>query len=207
MFLSWQPNGSTSIKELHLKGITLLALTLKTSDIAPKSKRYNSISGQLEPHLSSTLQITFHVRGSASITFRGIKNDASKSGFDVHLHCDANNLLDPVSALQTYISRTVTQRPNPVASFFITLQPPFRALRISTMAKVMEEAIRSVGLGNQGLSVKDFRHTGATAAIDSGLHPDIVMKTGRLKKARHFCYHYVHSKPLEEYTHDYLFHE
>ena len=128
-------------------------------------------------------------------------------GIDVHLHCDANNLLDPISALQTNISRTVTQHPNPVASFFRTLKPPFRAFRTSTMAKVIEEAIRSVGLGNQGLSAKDFRRTGATAAIDSGLHPDIAMKTGQLKKARHFCYHYVHSKPPEEYTHDYLFHE
>ena len=55
------------------------------------------------------------------------------------------------------------------------------------MAKVMEEAIRSVGLGNRGLSAKDFRHTGATAAIDSGFHPDIVKKTGRRKRPQIFA--------------------
>ena len=47
LFLSWEP-----VKELRLKAITLLALTLmlRPSDIAPKSKNYNSQTGQLERH-------------------------------------------------------------------------------------------------------------------------------------------------------------
>ena len=71
----------------------------------------------------------------------------------------------------------------------------------------MEEAIHITGLGNQGYSAKAFRPTGATAAIDSGKNPDIVMKTGRWKTASVFPDHYVHSHPPADYTHDVLFHE
>ena len=59
----------------------------------------------------------------------------------------------------------------------------------------MEEAIRIEGMGNQGYSAKTFRPTGATAAIDSGKNPDIVMKTGRWKTASVFRDHHVHSHP------------
>lgn len=42
---------------------------LRPSDIAPKSTRYNSESGQLEPHLFTTREITFRDDGLASIVF------------------------------------------------------------------------------------------------------------------------------------------
>lgn len=95
MFLSWEPNEKIPIKQLRLKAITLLALNLmlRLSDIALKSMMYNPFSGQLEPQLFTTRQITFHNNGSASITFHGIQNDTSRYGFDVQL--------DPVSALHT----------------------------------------------------------------------------------------------------------
>ena len=53
LFLSWEPNDELPIKQLHLKSITLLALTLmlRPSDIAPKSVTYNPISEQLVPQL------------------------------------------------------------------------------------------------------------------------------------------------------------
>ena len=95
MFLSWEPNETIPIKQLRLKAITLLALNLmlRPSDIALKSMMYNPFSGQLEPQLFTTRQITFHNNGSESITFHGIQNDTSRYGFDVQL--------DPVSALRT----------------------------------------------------------------------------------------------------------
>ena len=85
-----------------------------------------------------------------------LKNDTSRSSFDVHLPGDANVLLDPVSALRTYITRTDTQHPYPEAPGFIALQPPFRALKAGTVANIMEDAIRLVGLRNFGYSAKDF---------------------------------------------------
>ena len=144
----------------------------------------------------------FNDNGVASITFHGIKNDTSRSGFNVHLPCDENVLVDPVSALQTYIARTDTHSPYPEASAFVTLQPPFRALRTSTTANIVDEVIRIAGLGNQGYSAKTFLPTGATAAIDSGKNPDIVTKTGRWKTASVFRDHYVHSHPPADYTHE-----
>ena len=209
LFLSWEPNDELPIKQLRLKSITLLALTLmlRPSDIAPKSVTYNPISEQLVPQLFSTRHITFHDNGSASIVFHGIKNDTTRSGFEVLLPCDENARLDPVSALKSYITRTDIHRPYPEAPVFLTIQPPFRAIRASTVVNLMEEAIRIAGLGNQGYSAKTLRPTGATAAIDSGKHPDIVMKTGRWKTASVFRDHYVHSQPPADFTHDVLLHE
>jgi len=181
LFLSWEPNDRLPVKELRLKAITLLALTvmLRPSDIARKSKNYNSQTGQLERHLFTAHQITFREDGSAGIAFHGIKNDTLRSSFDFHLPGDANVLLDPVSAIRTYITRTDSQRPYPEAPGFIALQPRFRALKARSVANIMEDAIRLAGLGNHGYSAKDFRPTGATAAIESGTNPDIVMKTGQ----------------------------
>jgi len=71
----------------------------------------------------------------------------------------------------------------------------------------MEDAIRLAGLGNHGYSAKDFRPTGATATIDSGTNPDIVVQTGRWKTASVFWDHLMHSKPPAEFTHDVLVHE
>ena len=68
----------------------------------------------------------------------------------------------------------------------------------------MEEAIRTAGLENKGYSAKSFRPTGATAAIDSGENPDIVMKTGRWKTASVFRDRYVHSQPPIDHTHSVL---
>ena len=95
----------------------------------------------------------------------------------------------------------------PGAPVFITLQPPFRALRTSTIANIMEEAIRTAGLENKGYSAKSFRPTGETAAIDSGQNPDIVMKTGRWKTASVFRDHYVDLQPPIDHSHNvfYLF--
>ena len=116
-------------------------------------------------------------------------------------------LLDPVSALRPYITRTDTQRRYPEVPGFIALQPPFRALKAGTVANIMEDAIRLAGLGNHGYSAKDFRPIGATTAFESGTNPDIVMKTGQWKAAFVFRDHYVHSKPPAEFIHDVLFHE
>lgn len=146
---------------------------LRPSDIAPNSTRYNSESGQLEPHLFTTREITFRDDGLASIVFfYGIKNDTSRSGFDAHLPDDAYPHLDPVLALQTYITRTDAQCPYPAAPVFVTLQSLFRALQAGTIASIMEDAIRIAGLRDQGYSAKDFRPTGATVAIDSGTNPE-----------------------------------
>ena len=69
------------------------------------------------------------------------------------------------------------------------LHPPFRALRTSTTGNIMEEVICPAGLENKGYSAESFLPTSATAAIDSGENPDIVMKTGRWETASVFRDH------------------
>ena len=90
---------------------------------------------------------------------------------------------------------------------FIMLQPPFHALRTSTIANIMEEAICTAALEDNEYSAKSFRAICAAAAIDSGQNPDIVMKTGRWKTASVFGNHYVLSLPPTDHIHTILYHE
>ena len=195
LFLRWPSNSELAVKDLRLKTITLLVLLLmlRPSDIAPKTVHFDGATATASKFVFSTEHIKF-CDGGANITFHGIKNDTSRTGFSVFLQPSEEEKLNPVLALQDYISRTKHNRPedNPV---FLTLIPPYRAISAGTVATVLNDAIKLAGLDGHGFSAKSFRPTGATAAIDMKCDPEIAMQLGRWKTRSVFFDHYVHSRP------------
>ena len=179
LFMGWPDNHKLSIKDLRLKAITLLALTLmlRPSDIAPKSVYFDAVSNTSKPVIFSTDNLCF-AEGNLTVTFHGIKNDTSRSGFEVTIPSSVEEKLDPVQTLHSYIEKTQKYRPEVVKPVFLSLNPPFKAITAPTVSKIMEEAIKLAGLGGVGYTAKDFRPTGATVAIDTDCDPDIVMKLG-----------------------------
>lgn len=208
MFLGWPSNDLLSIKNLRLKTITLLALTLmlRPSDIAPKAVHFDAQTLQQKSWLFTTDNITFLDSGEAKIIFHGIKNDTSRSGFDVILQPVQERQLDPVQTLHDYISRTHDIRPQekPV---FLALTPPHGAITAKTVAGIMNTAIDLAGLSGQGFSAKCFRPTGATIAVETGCDPEVAMRLGRWKTRSVFFDHYVHSKPPDTFSANILNHD
>jgi len=201
LFTDWAENTLLSVKDLRLKAITLMAfvLMLRPSDIAPKAVHFNNQSGSADNFVFSTDNIVFCDNGEAIIVFHGCKNDSSRSGFQVVLQPTQDPKLNPVQALKDYIQRTAQSRPdgNPV---FLTLSAPFRAISASTVATILNSAIKLAGLDGLGFSAKSFRPTGATAAIDANCDAEVAMKLGRWKTKSVFFDHYVHSKPPVDLT-------
>ena len=83
---------------------------------------------------------------------------------------------------------------------FLPLQPPFKALVASTIASILEDAIKTAGLGTCGFIAKSFHPTGATMAIENSQLTDIVMKVGLWKTTSVFYGHYVHSNTPDTFT-------
>ena len=203
LFSSWSENEGLTIKELRLKAVTLLALTvmLRPSDIAPKSVIYQADCDTVRRSVFSTDHISITNDGSVKLCFFGIKNDTRRQGFTVTLPKAADVKVDPVSALSSYIERTDVYRKDiPGKPVFISLSTPYRALTSGSIADVLSEAIKKAGLDSQGFTPRDFRPSGATTAIDQGINPDIVMAVGRWKTADVFYKHYVHSKTPVDFT-------
>lgn len=201
-FQSLPVNEKLPIKDLRMKVISLLALAmmLRPSDIAPKSKVFHPSTLSEETILFTVDQITFKDDGSATIQLFGTKNDLSRSGSDSEkIPAHPNPAMDPVAALRCYIQRTDHIRPVDKRPVFLSLLPPYQGITSSTVAQVMETCIHKVGLGNQGFSAKSFRPTGATTALEAGTNPDIVMKLGRWKTREVFYEHYVHSQTPSDY--------
>lgn len=206
MFSLWPCNQDLDEKRLRLKCITLLALTLmlRPSDIAPNG-RILTADGDSSLINFSTDQLQF-CDGYAKVTFFGIKNDTSRTGFEVVLPAGNNSDLDPVSCLKCYIERTQKYRAagGPV---FIGLKHPRGALKAASIAKILDESIVLAGLDGQGYSAKSFRPTGATTAIAENINPEIVRKVGRWKSSEVFFTHYVHSQTPADFTDLVLGHE
>ncbi|WAR14875.1 PUS3-like protein [Mya arenaria] len=112
---------------------------------------------------------------SAKITFFGIKNDTSRSGFEVELPRASNVKLDSVQTLQDHIERTDRFR-LPGGPVFLSLRAPYNAIQASSVAKILDEAIKLAGLEGQGYTAKSFRPTGATTAIAQNINPEILME-------------------------------
>lgn len=204
LFLEWPDNETLDINRLRLKTITLLALTLmlRPSDIAPHSILF--VDGREESIVFNSDQVQINEHG-AKFTFFGIKNDASRSGFEVNLPRGTDEKIDPVNALQDYMHRTSHVRPKggPV---FLSLRAPYQALKSSSIAKILEKAISLAGLDGHGYSAKSFRPTGATSAIDQGVNAEITRKIGRWKNSEVFFAHYVHSNAPSSFTDDIINH-
>ena len=65
---------------------------------------------------------------------------------------------------------------------------------------MLNEAIKSTRLDNQGFSAKSFRPTGATKSIAAGVIPEIVMKVGRWATKVVFLNNYVHKVAPASFT-------
>ena len=182
IFQQWPDNDKLCIKDLRLKAVTLMALTLmlRPSDIVPKAVNLNNQTHMQTNWLFTTDNVRFHDSGCAKVVFHGIKSDTNRSGFEVQMQPTDNPKLNPVHALKVYIDRTAKLRPveKPV---FLSLVPPYGPISASTVASILCDAIKLAGLSNQGFSAKSFRPTGATIAIETGCDPEITMRQGRWK--------------------------
>lgn len=202
LFTSWKTNDLLSVKDLRLKTITLLSLSamLRPSDIAPKTLTRDPITGTPRRVMFSTSQLNFNDDGSLKIRFFGIKNDTRRDGFEVQIPPHSCEKLDPVAALKVYIGKTASFRDKDSSPVFLTLRSPYNAIDASTVGDILQDAIKLVGLQNQGFSAKSFRPTGATNAIAQNFDPQIVRKIGRWKTESVFFEHYVHSNTPKEFT-------
>jgi len=204
LFSSWPENVYLEVKNLRLKAICLLALALmlRPSDIAPKA--LHSENNHVEQICFSVKQVEIQT-DSAKFTFFGIKNDTSRSGFEVMIPRAKDAKLDPIGALECYIEKTSSHRA-PDGPVFLSLKAPYTPLQASSVAKILEESIKLAGLEGMGYSAKSFRPTGATSAIEQKVNPDIVRKIGRWKNSEVFYAHYVHAQTPSEYTDELLSH-
>lgn len=201
-FQSWADNTTLDLKLLRIKAITLLALSamLRPSDIAPKGVFWDDVS-----HSEHQLLFTCdHVKplpdGAIELSLFGIKNDRQRTGFQVVVQPHSNAKLCAVAALQTYMNRTQQFRSAANNGVFLALKAPHKPLAACGIAKDMEAAINLVGLSKCGFTAKNFRHTGATKAVEAGHNPEIVRKTGRWKSSEVFFQHYVHVKPPASFS-------
>lgn len=196
LFCTWPDNTNLCIKDLRLKCITLMSLSLmlRPSDIAPRGVILDKESGTSHPIIFSTDNLEFLQDGSVKVTIFGVKNDATRTGFVVLLRPHPNPMLNPVSCLRCYIDRTDSMRDSHIRPVFLTLKKPYTALSSSQISEILSSAIKLAGLDNMGYTPKHFRATGATYAISSSEDPDIVRKLGRWKNAAVFYEHYVHTR-------------
>jgi hypothetical protein len=205
LFSNWPDNSLLSVKQLRLKTISLMALVfmLRPSDIAPRSQLSDPTSGNKRNIVFSVDNLDFSPDGGLTVTFHGIKNDYDRDGFTVTLPPLPPALVkfNPVLSLQDYIKATSVQRSSvPYNPVFLTLNKPYHAIDASTMSAILCQAIKLAGLSSPPYTAKSFRPTGATHAIDSGLHPDVARHIGRWRSQDTFEKHYVHTKVPASYV-------
>lgn len=203
LFQSWGPNDNLSIKCLRLKAITLMAIICMTrpSDLAPRGVIFDNDDFSFAKYSMSLNNIVFQDDGSLTITFFGIKNYRTRSGFEVNIpKIVKDEFNDPVSALKSYIEKTSEFRPMDTKPLFISLNQPFKAISSDTVRNILEEAIKLAGIDNMGISAKSFRPTGATLAVDTGVLPETTMQIGRWKTKETFMNHYVYPRAPTFFT-------
>lgn len=205
LFTKWPDNDRLSIKDLRMKAVTLMALTLmlRPSDIAPKGEQFDPEKNKIEKIVFCTKHIKFLQDGSIVVDFFGIKNDSKRTGFEVHLPAATNPKLDPCKTIQDYICRTASLRGDDGA-VFLSLNQPYKAIDASTVSDILTQAISLAGLGGQGFKPKSFRPAAATAGVQMKYEPAMLMKTGRWKSESVFFDHYVHAKNDPKFTDDIL---
>ncbi|KAK6178231.1 hypothetical protein SNE40_013040 [Patella caerulea] len=165
-----------------MKSITLLSLVcaLRPSDIAPHSIQLSD-SGTKIPNNFSVNDIIFQSDGSMKVTFFGIKNDSSRTGFTILVQPCSIVKLCPVKTLYDYIRITNYNRSFiPSQPVFISLYKPFKALNSSGISIVTREAIEAACLPSS-FTPKDFRPTGATVAAEAGFPSELNFAVGRWK--------------------------
>jgi len=201
LFRSWPDNDQLALENLRLKAVTLFALVFmaRPSDMAPKGVTVDYETGVARHINFTTDQIVFNDDGSLTVTFFGIKNDSTRTGFEVRIPPSAEMTLDPVRCLKDYLRVTTASRVKggPV---FLALKRPYKGLSSGTIGEILKKAISLAGLENQGFTPRSFRPTGATAAVNSGCPPETAMQLGRWKTKEVFFNRYVYPNAPQEYT-------
>jgi len=136
----------------------------RPSDIAPRGEVYDSASDSFISCTLSRDNIEFHEDGSLSVTFFGIKNDTSRSGFQVRIPPTQDLAINPVDALKEYVKAT-SHLTSESGSVFLSLNKPYSGIKAETVSKILLEAIDLVGLGGKGYKAKCFRPTAANTAV------------------------------------------
>ena len=89
-------------------------------------------------------QVLFHEGGGGSVTmiFFGIKNDTSRSGFEVRIPGGVVDELDPIRALRymSYMQHTDNESLG-VQLLFVSLRPPYAAIKAGTITNILLDAI------------------------------------------------------------------
>ena len=113
LFVTFGDNDTMTLRQLRMKALTFVALTCMTrpSDLAPRGVTLNKTDLSINNSVSTVDNVGFHDDKSMTIHFFGIKNDTSRSGFEVNIPpTNDNPRMDPVSCLKTYIDRTTEYR-------------------------------------------------------------------------------------------------
>ena len=169
-------NGVMTIEKLRAKAVCLLALVglFRPSDLA----------------LITMDQVTL---ATSTVTFAnfGGKTDKDMAGIPTTVTASSIPQLCPVRALTSYITRTQDTRAHitdkPVFIYLNSKTPA--ALGTQRIAKIMTQTLKDAGIDET--TARSFRKTGASAAINRGTDPDLVMKLGRWKSVDVFYKHYV----------------
>lgn len=205
LFRSWNDNNVLPMDMLRLKCVTLLALSFmaRPSDLAPRGETFDFTDGHCTSLLFTRNQVKFHDDGSLTIVFFGIKNDASRTGFEVRIPGNPDVKIDPVRCLQCYLCETENYcLQGNTNAVFISLKGPYAGIKADTIANVLKKAINLAGLDGQGFTPRCFRATGATVAVQSGIKPESAMQIGRWKSSEVFYNRYVYPMAPKGYTED-----
>jgi integrase len=111
----------------------------------------------------------------------GGKTDKNMDGQPSTISKASEPLLCPVSVVKHYITSTLARRHRDekgthLGALFIHLKSG-QPLSIDTVSNLLDTVLHMAGI--EEASAKMFRKTGASAAIQAGVHPDLVMKLGR----------------------------
>ena len=131
---------------------------------------------------------------SLCVTFFGIKNASSRSGFEVRVPASMGRQVDPVACLR-HLARTASHVEDAgKGPMFIQLRSLFAGVQAATIGDILSEAIVVPGLGGQGYSPWSFPPMGTSAAIKADTKPETAMEVGRWKYDQVF--HQKYAYPL-----------
>lgn len=179
MFLNWGENEQLSIPQLRTKAVTMLAISAlcRPSDLAPSIGFRRS-------------QVTFSSEGMV-IVFFGIKNDTHREGFEVKVKSSTEVVTDPVSTLKSYLDRTKHLTDPVDGPVFLSLNAPYAQISPSTVAGILNDAIKGAGLESRGFTARCFRPSATERAYREGVPSDVIKQLGRWKSQNvmwdHYC--------------------
>ena len=97
--------------------------------------------------------------------------------------------LGPIEALRQYLEKTQQTRQTIGSKMVFLATSQEKQLGDQRISKLLTQCLIDAGI--EDATARSFRKTGASAAINSGMEPDMVMKLGRWKSANVFFNHYV----------------